>query len=141
MAGRMYRIGFGERSFDVELVERRAGLVTFKVDGELHEVAVDPVVTRNIALGAGRPPPAAAARPRAKGPAQAGNAVCSPMPGVIVKILVAPGQEIASGAAVAVVEAMKMENTISAARHGKVKNVLVKERDEVTGGQPLVEFE
>ena len=61
----------------------------------------------------------------------------SPMPGKVVKVLVAVGEEVKAGAGVVVVEAMKMETELKAPRDGKVKSVAVKEGQAVEAGQTL----
>jgi propionyl-CoA carboxylase alpha chain len=66
--------------------------------------------------------------------------VLSPMPGLVVSIDVAPGQEVRSGEAVAVIEAMKMQNILRAERDGVVKSVGVKAGDSVAADEVLVEF-
>ena len=67
-----------------------------------------------------------------------GETVAAPMPGLIVALRVKPGETVAAGQAVAVVEAMKMQNELSARHGGVVSAVLVRERDAVSAGQPLV---
>ena len=62
----------------------------------------------------------------------------APMPGKIVKVLVAPGDEVAHRQGVIVVEAMKMENELRAGRAGIVREVLVVEGASVEAGAPLV---
>jgi propionyl-CoA carboxylase alpha chain len=66
--------------------------------------------------------------------------VLSPMPGLVVSIDVAPGQEVRSGEAVAIIEAMKMQNIIRAERDGVVKAVNAKAGDSVAADEVLVEF-
>jgi biotin carboxyl carrier protein len=80
---------------------------------------------------------AAAARPAATGP----HAVRSPMPGKVVKVLVAPGDDVKSGAPIVVVEAMKMENELRAPRDGKVREVPAREGQTVEAGQTLATIE
>lgn len=70
----------------------------------------------------------------AKGPL----VVRAPMPGRVVKLLVAVGAEVKAGAGVIVVEAMKMENELRAARDGKVSAVRVGEGAAVEAGQELL---
>lgn len=65
----------------------------------------------------------------------------SPMPGKVVKVLVAPGDVVKSGQGVCVVEAMKMENELRAPRDGKVKAVSAKEGQAVEAGQTLATIE
>ena len=61
----------------------------------------------------------------------------APMQGTIVKVLVEPGQAIGAGDAVVVLEAMKMENQISAERAGIVREVKVTAGDTVGQGDVL----
>jgi propionyl-CoA carboxylase alpha chain len=66
--------------------------------------------------------------------------VLSPMPGLVVAIDVAPGQDVKTGEVVAVIEAMKMQNIIRAERDGVVKAVNAKAGDSVAADEVLVEF-
>ena len=70
--------------------------------------------------------------------ASRGETIHAPMPGLVVAIKVAPGDVIAAGQPVIVVEAMKMQNELTARSGGVVKDVLVSERASVAAGQPLV---
>ena len=63
------------------------------------------------------------------------------MPGKVVKVLVAPGDDLKAGAPVVVVEAMKMENELRAPRDGKVREVKVQDGQTVEANQPLVFIE
>lgn len=69
------------------------------------------------------------------------NMVVSPMPGTVVSIAVKPGDVIGEGAEVAVVEAMKMQNVLHAARSGTIKAVKVKSGQSVQANEILIEFE
>ncbi|MDB5494464.1 MAG: pccA [Phenylobacterium sp.] len=66
--------------------------------------------------------------------------VLSPMPGLVVTLDVKVGQEVRSGEAVAVIEAMKMQNIIRAERDGVVKAVNAAAGDSVAADEVLVEF-
>ncbi len=109
------------------------------VDGAAPDLTVT-VDNRSVALKltsarakvAGRAAPAAKAGP---------VAVQSPMPGKVVKVLVAVGDEVKAGQGVVVVEAMKMENELKAPKDGKVKAVAAKEGQAVEAGQNLVTLE
>ena len=81
--------------------------------------------------------PAAAPQPSA--PAAGAHTVEAPLPGTIKQVLVSVGQEIAAGDTVVVMEAMKMENNITAEFGGKVTAVNVAVGDQVQSGQALVE--
>ena len=82
--------------------------------------------------------PAAKAAPAAA-PAAGAHTVDAPLPGTIKQVLVAVGQEIAAGDTVVIMEAMKMENNITAEFGGKVTAVKVAVGDQVQSGQALVE--
>jgi biotin carboxyl carrier protein len=64
--------------------------------------------------------------------------IVAPMPGLVVALRVKPGETVAAGHAVVVVEAMKMQNELTAKHAGTVTEVLVAERASVQAGQPLV---
>jgi 3-methylcrotonyl-CoA carboxylase alpha subunit len=65
----------------------------------------------------------------------------APIPGKVVAIKIAPGDEVSPGQPLIVLEAMKMENELSADRAGKVAAVHTKAGDTVEGGELLVELE
>jgi len=65
----------------------------------------------------------------------------SPMPGLLVRLSVAEGEEVKAGEEVAVVEAMKMENSLRAEVDGIVAKVLAQEGDSLMVDQPILEFE
>lgn len=67
--------------------------------------------------------------------------LAAPMNGSIVRILVAPGQRVQPGDALIVVEAMKMEHTLRAAKAGRVAAVFCSEGELVAEGTPLAELE
>jgi propionyl-CoA carboxylase alpha chain len=66
--------------------------------------------------------------------------VLSPMPGLVVTLDVVVGQQVRAGEAVAIIEAMKMQNIIRAERDGAVKAVNAKAGDSVAADEILVEF-
>lgn len=69
------------------------------------------------------------------------DAVCSPMPGLVVKIPVAVGDPVDEGATLAIIEAMKMQNELRASRKGTVKAIHFREGEQVDAFQPIVELE
>ena len=64
--------------------------------------------------------------------------IISPLPGTIIELLVKPGDRVESGQAVAVLEAMKMENEIQAEYSGTVTSVNVSEGDSVMVGTEII---
>ena len=67
--------------------------------------------------------------------------VKAPMPGLILDILIEPGQSITKGDQLLILEAMKMENVLKAEGDGVVKSVEVKKSAAVDKGQVLIEME
>jgi acetyl-CoA/propionyl-CoA carboxylase, biotin carboxylase, biotin carboxyl carrier protein len=120
------------RDMDVEVNGKR-----FKVAAWVPDIA--PTVVGAVAGGASAAKPKRAA---ASGAAASGSgAVTVPMQGTIVKILVEVGQVVENGAAVVVLEAMKMENQIQAEKSGIVKEIKVKPGDTVGAGDVVVVIE
>lgn len=95
--------------------------------GERFEVEVQDDRTKQIEALTGR-----SAKPAH------GGLVRAPMPGLVVRVDVTVGQTVAAGAALVVVEAMKMENELRAPRDGVVEQVHVSAGERVEKGAPLV---
>ncbi|MFN3351487.1 acetyl-CoA carboxylase biotin carboxylase subunit [Pseudorhodoplanes sp.] len=72
--------------------------------------------------------------------ADSGKALLCPMPGLVVSIAVAEGQEVKAGETLAVVEAMKMENVLRAERDGTVKKINAKKGDSLAVDAVIMEF-
>jgi pyruvate carboxylase len=104
-------------------------LVFFELNGQPREV---PVEDRSLAGEVRRHPKAEASNP---------NHVAAPMPGLVVTVTVAPGEEVAAGQKLFTLEAMKMETTVYADRDGKVAELLVRPGIQVAAGDLLLRFE
>ncbi|XP_063730901.1 LOW QUALITY PROTEIN: propionyl-CoA carboxylase alpha chain, mitochondrial [Eleginops maclovinus] len=76
-----------------------------------------------------------------KVPEDTSSILRSPMPGTVVAVSVKPGDEVAEGQEICVIEAMKMQNSLTAARQAKVKSVHCKAGETVGEGDLLVELE
>ena len=123
-----------QRDVDVEVNGKRFSVKVF-----VPESQAGAVVAGGGAGGASRP-----RRSGGGGGAGAGGgsgAVSVPMQGTIVKILVEVGQEVEAGATVCVLEAMKMENNITADKAGTVKEIKVAVGDSVGSGDVVVVIE
>jgi 3-methylcrotonyl-CoA carboxylase alpha subunit len=70
-----------------------------------------------------------------------GGSLAAPMPGTVVEVLVPPGTVVEKGAALLILEAMKMEHTIRAPAAGTVKAVFYAKGDQVAESANLIEFE
>lgn len=113
---------------------------TTLVEGELPTQTTTEASAAPAAAPAAAAVPAAtpAAAPTAKGAAGAGTPVKAPLPGVVTKVLVAAGQAVKKGDTVLVLEAMKMENNITAECDGSVTGICVAAGDSVMEGTTLL---
>ncbi|MEE8500544.1 MAG: acetyl/propionyl/methylcrotonyl-CoA carboxylase subunit alpha [Kiloniellales bacterium] len=82
-----------------------------------------------------------AARMPAKQAPDRSRTLLSPMPGLLVKLAVAAGQEVKAGEVLAVVEAMKMENLLRAERDGVIARIHVEPGASLAVDQPILEFD
>lgn len=132
---------------EVDAVETGRGFLSLLVEGESHEVGLtatgtgytvvlrDEVLTVDLAdgvRGAGAPP-----RRAVSGPLR----LTAPMPGKILRVLVAVAEEVSAGQGLVVMEAMKMENELKAPRAGRVKDLGVREGQAVETGTLLAILE
>ena len=76
-----------------------------------------------------------------KQPPDLSKFLLSPMPGLLVRLTVAEGDEVKAGEELAVIEAMKMENSLRAEEDGVVAKVMASESDSLMVDQAILEFE
>ena len=106
-------------------------LVFFELNGQPREVLVlDKALTGQG--GAGRRPKAEPGNPLH---------VAAPMPGAVVGVAVAVGEQVAVGQKLLTIEAMKMETTLYSERAGRIAEVLTRAGTQVEGGDLLIRFE
>jgi biotin carboxyl carrier protein len=122
----VYSVLMDGRSYDAHVEETPAGLVV-TIDGYRFEIEV-------------RDPRRWTQKSGARG-AEGLQNVKAPMPGKIVRVLVAVGDAVEAGHGLVVVEAMKMQNEMKAARPGRVSSVAAKQGDTVAAGQVLLTLE
>ena len=130
-----YKVTLNNRVYEVEVEQGEAMLVNE------YELAA-PAVAAPAAAPAAAPVAVASAAAPAAAPAAgalaAGEVITSPMPGNILKINVTQGQKVNEGDVLIVLEAMKMENEISATKSGTVAQINVTKGAVVETGTPLV---
>ena len=115
------------------------------VNGTSYEVEVEEVKAAGAApapapKAAAAPAPKAAAAPAAA-PAAAsgdGHVIAAPMPGKIIKLVASEGQAVKAGDVLLILEAMKMQNEITADKDGTVKSFSVAAGQSVKVHDPLV---
>lgn len=151
---RRYTIEVDGRTFVVDVREQDGGNYAVAVDGQGFQVSlaadedmVDGGALRvaPTAAPAAVPGPAAAAQTgRAAAPAAAapgaGSLLKAPMPGVMLRILVAGGTRVQRGQDLAVLEAMKMENIIRAPADATVLEVCVQPGQQLAHGEVILRY-
>lgn len=140
-----YKFKINGKGYDIAIDTMEGNVASVTVNGVAYQVelentpaaesdAATPVMVQNPARPAA-PAPAAAAEKAAAG---AGKAVTSPLPGVVIAIKVNVGDVVKSGQEVAVLEAMKMENSIEATQDGTVTAVHVTKGDSIQEGTAII---
>ncbi|MEH0761321.1 sodium-extruding oxaloacetate decarboxylase subunit alpha [Vibrio sp. 16] len=116
----------------------QGGIETYsvKVDGQVYYVEVGP--QGQLTSVAPAQASAAQAAPAPSAPAGNSEVVPAPLAGNIFKVNVQSGSQVAEGDVLLILEAMKMETEVRAARGGIVQDLHVKEGDSVTVGAPLI---
>ena len=126
---RLFRGAVGDREVAVKVAREGAGWRLVHAGCEV--VAV---------LRRGRAAELAALMP-AKAAVDRSRFLLSPMPGRVISIAVEPGQDVKAGEALAVVDAMKMENVLRAERDTRVAKVVAATGDSLSADQVILEFE
>jgi biotin carboxyl carrier protein len=153
------QVKIGDQIYNVEVGDLSARPVLAKVEGETFEVWPEELATEealpekaNVVVPTPvvkkiSPTPVSAQRPDVAttpaapiGGGNAGKVIPAPIPGVIVSVLVKPGDNVTKGQELIGLEAMKMKNAIRATRDGCIAVMPVSVGDHVQKGHPLVEF-
>jgi len=138
-----YRVTVGDKTLDLDVVRTGEHEASILVDGVSHDIMLEKTAegfavllrgdrfdvdlkdaVKGVALG----------KAAHTGPLK----LMAPMPGKIVKVLVAPGEAVEAGRGLLVMEAMKMENELKASRAGTVQEIKVKEGQAVEMGALLL---
>jgi acetyl-CoA/propionyl-CoA carboxylase biotin carboxyl carrier protein len=117
--------------------------ITVEVGGKRLEVVVPAGLggpARTNAASAGTERARGASRSRKAVPAGTGNTLVSPMQGTIIKIAASEGQRVSAGDVVVVLEAMKMEQPLTAHKDGTVTGLSVEVGQTVSAGAAICEL-
>lgn len=127
-----YSILMDGRSYNAQVlkVDRDTKTVTLEIGHQVYEVAIEEPIDQLLA-----------AMGIKDAMAHKVNDIKAPMPGLVLKVLVAPGQAIRKGDPVLVLEAMKMENVFKSATDAVVKAIKVAPGTAVEKGEVLIVLE
>ena len=123
---------------DVEVGEPERKSSDKELPRPAHSARREPATPREV------PTPTVTERPAGavvESPPDPNKVFSAPMPGIILSIEVEPGDQIVTGDAICVLEAMKMQQQLRADWSGVVKSVLVSVGQQVMNGTPIVEIE
>ena len=130
-----------------EIVAVEPGVYSVLADGRSYEARVEEEGERLVVFIEGHRFEIEVRDPRRWSRKSAGRgmegrlSLTAPMPGKIVRLLVAEGDSVAPGQGLVVVEAMKMQNELKAPRAGRVSAIEVNENDSVNAGAVLATIE
>lgn len=139
-----YKYTINGTKYEVAIGDIVENIANVTVNGEEYKVEMEPeaepekkVVVKPVT----QPAPAADAAPAANANVNTADAVKAPLPGVVIEIKVAVGDEVKQGDTVVILEAMKMANNLEANKSGKVTAICVKAGESVMEDTPLVVIE
>lgn len=146
---RMYKLAINNTKYNVVIKEVTPDEVTAEVNGEVHTVRIrdiedlsKPAPLAPVARAEGSPHSSHQMAPSAisKPVSSSGSlgALIAPIPGQIISVNVSVGEKVLKGQKVLILEAMKLENVITANCDGVVAKILVKEGDTVDQNQDLL---
>ncbi|MDT9547100.1 MAG: biotin/lipoyl-containing protein [Chlorobium phaeovibrioides] len=138
---RQYTFTITGNKYSVDIKSIKENTAEIEVNGTSYQVELGKELkapaTPKLVRSAPTAPPKAPAPLSTTGVSQ----VKAPLPGTILKVMVAPGASVKREQPVMVLEAMKMENNILAEKDGTVKTIKVNEGDTVLQGDTLLEID
>ncbi len=147
---KQYRLTINQTPYTVRILEVHDDRVVAEVNGCEHVVGIEAIENVGLATNAQAPaqpghtaaPPASSSQtptgPSSVSLPDAPGTVTTPMPGQIIALHVNQGDRVKKGQKLLILEAMKLENVITATGDGAVTEILVAEGDVVSQGQPLL---
>jgi biotin carboxyl carrier protein len=136
---RQYQITVDGRTFEVRLLsDPREEQVQVEVNGKRFTVAVQTPTAEAETVA--KAPVSVAAPSVGEASTSLIGTVVAPLPGVIKSVLARPGQRVAAGDSLLVIEAMKMDNVIRAPREGIIEIIHVAEGHRIAHGQPMLQY-
>ena len=134
-----YKLKINSNSYTVVINDVTDDAVLAEVNGQQYVVEIDNTDNLPLPEGIQNSAPAIASSPSPQAPVAAGAGnILSPIPGQIISINVTVGEKVRSGQKLLVLEAMKLENSITANADGTVKEIHVTSGDVVAQGQSLI---
>ena len=143
-----FKFTINGNQYETEVLSIEDNVAEIEVNGTKYYVEVNkdikptktPKLVRSVAVPSNDTAPSQAKTSRPDAPKGAGS-IKSPLPGVILEVLVREGDPVKLGQKLLVLEAMKMENNIASEYNGTVKRIFVKEGSFVKAESVIMEIE
>jgi biotin carboxyl carrier protein len=138
-----HKFAINDAEYEVEVGARQGGRVQVTVNGKTYDVELksgSAAVVPPRAPAQVQKPIAAASQAQSPVASTGDAAVRSPMAGLVLSVRVKVGDRVSAGDELLMLEAMKMENAITAHREGTIKRVAVEAQQVVNQGDVLVEI-
>lgn len=133
-----FKFKLGGKDYETSVEEKDGNIVEVTVNGKAYSVELEQQAVQPAARPVARPTAAPSAAPA---PAGGASKISAPLPGNITKIIAQAGQSVKKGDVLLTMEAMKMENNITAEFDCKVLKVVAQVGQSVNQGDVLVEVE
>jgi len=136
----------GTREFTLDARETQPGVLSLLLDGHSYEIRSEITPAGTVVCVGDRRYSAEVADPRSPRTRRAEEGhgpqkITAPMPGKVVRLLVAEGSAVEQGQGILVIEAMKMQNELKSAKKGVVRKIMVKEGATANSGDVLAVVE
>lgn len=138
-----YKFTIGGSVYEVDIINYEENIIKLEVNGTAYSVQMDRVVKTSktpVLVRTSVPQPSRSESKIKKNISSSATPVKSPLPGIILHILVKEGDDVKVGQKLLSMEAMKMENQILAEKEGKVTAIKVKPGDSVLQNDTLLEI-
>lgn len=140
-----YKFNINGNSYQAEIVSVEENIAQVDINGTVYQVELDkaikssktPKLVRGNAVPSTDSHPSTAKTSSPSAP-KGGGTIKSPLPGVVLNVMVKPGDSVKIGQRLMILEAMKMENNIDADKEGTVVSVSKNKGDQVMEGDVLV---
>jgi len=137
-----YKFRINGNQYEVEVLDVDGNMAKIEVNGTVYDVEMQREIPRIKTVVASAPAKAKSVKESTPAPEKASSGkvseVRAPLPGVIIQVLVRPGDEVKAGQTVCTLETMKMENAIKADNGGKVTAVNIAAGQSVLQDEVLV---
>lgn len=131
-----YKFLINGNQYEVEVLDVEGNLAKIEVNGTVYDVEMQREIPKVKTIAAPAPPKTTkVVKPAPEKSSGKKLEVRAPLPGVIIQVLVRPGDDVTAGQTVCTLETMKMENAIKADEAGKVSSV------SITPGQSVLQDE